>query len=95
MSKKLSRITITYLAKLGVLISYQAQTGLISIEKIDEPNQIALDMELCFIPKTLKSDTEAMGIVYNISDITLDDETITTELREIIVEDCWTILSNL
>lgn len=90
---EISRITTTYLAKLGVLVCLRLEDDLIYFERIDEPEQVALDMELCFIPKKLNSDEEALEIVFAISDITLDDETITTNMREIIIEDCYNLIA--
>lgn len=92
---QISKTTTNYLASKGVLIDINAETGFLEPQKIDDPNNFALSMELHFIPPSLKSDDEAYEIVCNISDITLDDETISSEIREVIIEDCWDILSNI
>lgn len=88
-------LTQTYLAKQGVLIAINSETGLLEAQKIDVPEEFAWEMDLDFIPPTLESDDEALDIIYNISDITLDDDTITEDEREIIIEDCFDLLTSL
>jgi hypothetical protein len=92
--EKISKITIGYLAKNGVLIALNSETGLTEFQKIDEPETFAIENELPFLPKQLDNDDEAIEIVHNISQITLDDETITSSMREIIIEDCYDLIAS-
>jgi hypothetical protein len=91
----MNRITRSYLASKGVLFAVNGETGLLEVQRIDDPHSFALDEELHFIPPYLESDEVALDVVYNISAITLDDESISSEMREIIVEDCFDVVAFL
>lgn len=71
----ISRITTGYLASLGVLITWVLEDDLVRFERIDEPEQTALDMELFFIPPKLDNDSAAQDIVNKalIYEITLNN----------------------
>lgn len=88
----MTELTELYLAKQGVLIAISSETGFLEAQKIDVPEEYAWEMDLDFIPPTLESDEIALDIVHNISDITLDDDTLTEEEREIIIEDCFDLI---
>lgn len=92
---ELSMLTANYLEKCGVFIALNLDTGLNEIQRIDEPEEYAIDMGLPFVPKSLKNDTEALEVVHNISQITLDDETITSDMRGIIIEECVDLLATI
>jgi len=94
MENQLSKTEI-YLAKLGVLIAINSETGLIEPQKIDDPQTFKYDFNLSFLPNTLNSDDEAVELIYNISQITLDDYSITGKERNSIIDDCFNFIVNI
>jgi hypothetical protein len=90
----MKRITIEYLAKLGVGLFINSETGFLEAQRIDEPESFAEDMQLSFIPPYLNSDEEARDIIFSLDEIMLSDETLSQEYREIIGEDCYEVLVN-
>jgi hypothetical protein len=93
--KNISKTTQNYLFSKGITLSLNSETGLMEVQRIDEPETFAIENELHYIPPFLESDDKALDIVSNISEITLNDETINNDIREIIIEDCFEILTSL
>jgi hypothetical protein len=91
-----NQLTITeqYLAKLGVLIAYNTESELTEPQKIDDVQSFKDDFGLDFMPTQLDSDDDAMEIVHNISQITLEDDTLTESERTEIIENCYDLLTS-
>ena len=83
--------TSEYLAKLGVVISFNTLDNIYNFEKIDDPEEYAQAMGYSFIPPKLESDAHALDCIRYIDMITLYDEQLTQDDREIIVEDCYKV----
>jgi hypothetical protein len=90
----MKRITIEYLAKLGVAIFINGETGFLEAQRIDNPEDFAFDMQLPFTPPSLNSDDEAIDILFSLDEIMLNDETLSQDDRETIGEDCYEVLVN-
>lgn len=91
---KLNRITIGYLASLGVLVNTNGN-GVTSIHRVTEPNLAATAYQLSFLPPTLKDDGHARDIFRetpSISNLDVASGAISKEMQDIILNDCQTIM---
>jgi len=88
-----NNLTVEYLAKLGITITFNTLDNTFEYQKIDDPIEYAQAMGYSFTPPTLSGDKAAYDILRYIDLITSGDEDLTQEERELILKEVKTYLN--